>query len=224
MGKKHLNVAAAHARQARWQKYPVTNPDAGSYTSLSASAADAPIVLDLDSDCKYTGGVDVSDVSDSDYESSEKGSDSDSLSKLERDELEENLKRLQAEVEAEIAELADRNAFEHILKAGSTQWKKAEKTRGLGYNGQSKRTKEWRAQQARASAKVQQEAKSQYRLQKKGVGRGLHQSDVICSICGHLVDAGETLEYGKNYDGYWTGERFCKQVILNSLNLSQHNF
>jgi len=59
MGKKHLNVAAAHARQARWQKYPVTNPDAGSYTSLSASAADAPIVLDLDSDCEYTGGVDV---------------------------------------------------------------------------------------------------------------------------------------------------------------------
>jgi len=127
MGKRHLNVAAAHARQAQWKKYPVTNPDAGSYTSLSASAADAPIVLDLDSDCEYTGGVDVSDVSDSDYESSEKGSDSDSLSELEGDELEENLKRLQAEVEAEIAELADRNTFECISKAGSTQWKKAEK-------------------------------------------------------------------------------------------------
>jgi len=52
----------------------------------------------------------------------------------------------------------------------------------------------------------------EYRLRKKGVGRGIHRSDVICSTCGHLVDAGESLEYGKNYDGYWTGERFCKQV------------
>jgi len=29
---------------------------------------------------------------------------------------------------------------------------------------------------------------------------------------GHLVDAGQSLEYGKNYDGYWNGEMFMKQV------------
>jgi hypothetical protein len=51
-------------------------------------------------------------------------------------------------------------------------------------------------------------------LKKKGVGRGLHQSDVICSTVGWLKDASQTLEYGKNYDGYWNGELFIKQVCL----------
>lgn len=49
-------------------------------------------------------------------------------------------------------------------------------------------------------------------LRKKGVGHGLHQSDVICSTFGWLAGASQTLEYGKNYDGYWTGELFVKQV------------
>jgi hypothetical protein len=52
----------------------------------------------------------------------------------------------------------------------------------------------------------------EHRLRKKGVGRGLHQSDVICSTVGWLADASQTLEYGKNYEGYWTGELFVKQV------------
>ena len=50
-------------------------------------------------------------------------------------------------------------------------------------------------------------------LQKKGAGHGLHQSDVICSTVGWLQDVSHTLEYGKNYDGYWTGELFVKQVF-----------
>ena len=55
-------------------------------------------------------------------------------------------------------------------------------------------------------------------LRKKGVGRGIHQSDVICSTYGWLKDASQSLEYGKNYDGYWTGELFVKQVsIFNSM-------
>lgn len=53
----------------------------------------------------------------------------------------------------------------------------------------------------------------QHALRKKGVCRGIHQSDVICSTIGHLVEASQTLEYGKNYDGYWTGELFVKQVL-----------
>ena len=52
----------------------------------------------------------------------------------------------------------------------------------------------------------------EHKLRKKGVGRGIHRSDVICSTVGHLEDAGESLEYGKNYDGYWNGEMFIKQV------------
>jgi hypothetical protein len=52
----------------------------------------------------------------------------------------------------------------------------------------------------------------EHALKKKGVGRGIHQSDVICSTVGWLPEASQTLEYGKNYDGYWTGELFVKQV------------
>jgi hypothetical protein len=58
---------------------------------------------------------------------------------------------------------------------------------------------------------------NQHALRKKGAGHGLHQSDVICSIVGWLRDATQTLEYGKNYNGYWTGELFVKQVILISV-------
>lgn len=52
----------------------------------------------------------------------------------------------------------------------------------------------------------------QHMLCKKGIGRGLHQSDIICSTIGWLKDASQTLEYSKNYDGYWTGKLFVKQV------------
>jgi hypothetical protein len=56
-------------------------------------------------------------------------------------------------------------------------------------------------------------------LKKKGVGRGLHQSDVICSTKGWLSEVSQTLEYGKNYDGYWNGELFVKQVWLDAMNM-----
>lgn len=49
-------------------------------------------------------------------------------------------------------------------------------------------------------------------LKKKGPGCGLHQSDVICLTFGWLREASQTLKYGKNYDGYWMGELFVKQV------------
>jgi hypothetical protein len=51
-------------------------------------------------------------------------------------------------------------------------------------------------------------------LQKKGAGQGIHQSDIICSTVGWLHEASQTLEYGKNYEGYWNGELFVKQVCI----------
>src|SRR5882762_4494847 len=48
---------------------------------------------------------------------------------------------------------------------------------------------------------------------KKGAGRGSCRSDVICSMYGWMKGAGVQLEYGKNYEGYWTGEMFVAQVI-----------
>ncbi|KAI6146346.1 hypothetical protein BKA82DRAFT_13154 [Pisolithus tinctorius] len=47
-----------------------------------------------------------------------------------------------------------------------------------------------------------------------GAGCGLHQSGVICLTVGWLQEASQTLEYGKNYDGFWTGELFLKQILL----------
>ncbi|KAJ7583110.1 hypothetical protein C8J56DRAFT_1028180 [Mycena floridula] len=52
----------------------------------------------------------------------------------------------------------------------------------------------------------------EHALKKKGVGHGIHQSDVICSTFGHLPEASQTLEYGKNYEGYWDGDLFVKQL------------
>ena len=52
---------------------------------------------------------------------------------------------------------------------------------------------------------------------KKGAGQGSHHSDVICSTYGWLKNAGVQIEYGKNHDGFWTGELFIKQVFVKPL-------
>jgi hypothetical protein len=52
----------------------------------------------------------------------------------------------------------------------------------------------------------------QHHLRKKGVGHGLHKSDILCSMVGWLEEAMQTFKYRKNYKGYWTGELFVKQV------------
>jgi hypothetical protein len=54
----------------------------------------------------------------------------------------------------------------------------------------------------------------EHTIKKKGVGRGIHQSNIICSTVGWLKEASQTLEYGKNYEGYWNGEMFVKQVSV----------
>ena len=51
-------------------------------------------------------------------------------------------------------------------------------------------------------------------LKKKGPGWGLHESGVICLTVGYMPEANQTIEYGKNYDGYWTGQLFVKQARL----------
>ena len=61
-------------------------------------------------------------------------------------------------------------------------------------------------------------------LKKKGAGRGLHQSDFICSTVGWLSEASITLECGKNHDGFWNGELFCKQVRHTLTWSGSHNY
>lgn len=49
-------------------------------------------------------------------------------------------------------------------------------------------------------------------LKKKGAGWGIHQPDVIYATTGWMKEASESMEYGKNYKGYWNGEHFVKQA------------
>ena len=49
-------------------------------------------------------------------------------------------------------------------------------------------------------------------LQQKCLGRGLHQIEVTCLTVSWMKDARQCLEYGKKYDGYWSGEMFVQQV------------
>ncbi|KAG1890509.1 uncharacterized protein F5891DRAFT_987041 [Suillus fuscotomentosus] len=177
MGKKHQHSAAARARAARW------NPTAVPVPSPSPEAVDdsEPLIQQCEdtephdyfviesdscSECEYTGGVNV-DSSDSDYKPGDLDWETeltdDTLSELSGDELEENMRMLQAESAIEADLLAQPAAFEKIaMGVSSAAWKKAEKNRGLGYNGQSQQTYERRGQQAQAAAKVRENAKKSY--------------------------------------------------------------
>ncbi|KZT49999.1 hypothetical protein CALCODRAFT_539190 [Calocera cornea HHB12733] len=50
-----------------------------------------------------------------------------------------------------------------------------------------------------------------------GAGRGIHCSKFLCSTLGWLREAGQTIEYGKNHDGYWTGEQLCEQIWTHTI-------
>ena len=92
-----------------------------------------------------TGGVDVNDTSDDEYEgseeeiwSSENNSDH-SLIELEGEELDKNLQALQVEVEAEIAQLAGPTAFERILRPvpAQSRWKRGDITRATSMDARA---------------------------------------------------------------------------------------
>ena len=51
-------------------------------------------------------------------------------------------------------------------------------------------------------------------------------TDVVCATFGWLEEASQSLEYGKNYEGYWNGELFVKQVcrINNYIHVCSRGF
>lgn len=67
----------------------------------------------------------------------------------------------------------------------------------------------FQAHDAQAKAWV---LENQHQLRKKGVGRGVHRSDFIGPSHGCLEEGGVGMNYGKNHDGYWTGDDVCTQV------------
>lgn len=62
---------------------------------------------------------------------------------------------------------------------------------------------------------------SKHALKNKSVGQGIHVLGVICATKGYIMDAEQTMEYQKNFEGYWAGELLVKQVNLSSSSSSQ---
>ena len=60
--------------------------------------------------------------------------------------------------------------------------------------------------QANDGKKMSWVHEKEHALKKKGAGRGIHQSNMICSTVGWLKSASQSLEYGKNYEGYTGGK------------------
>lgn len=169
--KKWRAISTAHARDAKACK-------ALSKPTESVSSPD-PIeteVVDLQSDeeqeaevTTWPGGVENHDLwcSNSEYPSTEDGlptehgelalgSSEDEFSELEGEELVESLRRRQ-EHEADLVE--EVSGYEKLANSRLTgrEWRKAENSRKLGYNGLSARTKRFHAQKAREKEKVDAE-------------------------------------------------------------------
>ena len=49
-------------------------------------------------------------------------------------------------------------------------------------------------------------------MRKNRAGRGIHRSDFICKIVSWVKEGGQWLEYGSNYEDYWTGEMLAQQL------------
>jgi hypothetical protein len=127
------------------------------------------IEIDYDSpseqDCGYTGGVNYR-FSNTEYDSATEsewsngsGSDEDSVVKLEGDKLDANLHELGKKAHNKALEAFPKYA-QIVMKKSAVEWKKAEKTRTLGYTGNSQQTKQRRAKEARDRATIREEAKS----------------------------------------------------------------
>jgi hypothetical protein len=105
-----------------------------------------------DSDCGYDGGV---NHDGSDNETDAWYSDVESLCEFEGDELDSNLEMLKA------AFAADGDVFEDLMAKRTTMdWKKVEKRRSLGYNGQSVRRQQELAKKAKEDAATREAAKT----------------------------------------------------------------
>ena len=80
-----------------------------------------------------------------------------SLEDMDGDELDDNLQELKAELE----DLFTPTKYDQIMEPKlTTDWKKAEQNRNLGYSGNSKRTRERRAKEARDREASRTEART----------------------------------------------------------------
>jgi hypothetical protein len=160
----HQKAAAQRAREAkkaasRNNLHPknMTTPtpviNAGD-SDVDEDPDQAEVAEESDSDCGYTGAMNFIE-SDSEEEDSSDYIESDDESPSEAD-LEDDDIWTREQVAEAVAELTELDKPD--LKS-KTQWKKAEANWKLGYTGNSQRTRQRNAQNARVGAKIQQEAR-----------------------------------------------------------------
>ncbi|KAF9455972.1 hypothetical protein BDZ94DRAFT_1327277 [Collybia nuda] len=164
--KNSQKAAAARARAARAPASPNQPCDTDIDTEvlgMTLTSHSENVVQGLDNsddECDWDGGINHTLSSDSEFcwTDSDESDDSKEFTELEGDALLDNINHLQAEVDL----LSARTPYEQMTETvlTSKDWKKAESHRGLGYNGQSIRTHQQKAQEARKQAAEDASSKS----------------------------------------------------------------
>lgn len=153
--RKSLLAAAARAREAR---HIQATPHSYDPEAESTPPKPSLVVVEITSDeeCYWTGGVNHTLSSDSEFywtdgESADGStSDSQEFSDVEDEVFLQSLNENLAE---ELEMLTLPTPYQEVLqKLTRKDWKKAESNRGLGYSGNSDRTKQREAQKARTKA------------------------------------------------------------------------
>ena len=156
---RHLLATASNARAARKEKAHPTGQ----------SQLDSPVqsILSLDEtddepECGYEGGVDnfISSESDDDFVPGLQWELEDGGEWDLDEELSEYDEEMMEQLKKEAAELVKPTLFKGILAMAVKNWQKVEANQRLGYNGQSKRTREQQEQQERLKRSMCEEAKT----------------------------------------------------------------
>jgi hypothetical protein len=164
---RHLLAAASKARAARKEKSQWSipyqlgldeNPSHGNSVQQTQGLDETDD--ELATECGYEGGVDNPISSNDEFvpglqwelEDGEEWDSDEELSEYD-EEMMEQLKR-------EAVELVKPTPFEEMSSTAVKNWQKIEANRSLGYNGQSKRTQERRAQQGRLKRSTREEART----------------------------------------------------------------
>jgi hypothetical protein len=157
---RHLLAAASNARAARKEKSYSTGQSISSQLDNSVQQTRSPDETDDEPECGYEGGVENFISSDDEFVPGvqwelEDGEEWDS-----DEELSEYDEEVMEQLKKEAAELVKPTPFEEVSSTAVKNWQKIEANRSLGYNGQSKRTRERREQQERLKKSTREEAKT----------------------------------------------------------------
>jgi hypothetical protein len=166
---KHLLAAASNARAARKEKLSISyqleldenqDPSHSNSVQRPQSPDESDASDDSERECGYEGGVDNFISSDDEFVPGLRWELEDGKEWDSDEELSEYDEEMMEQLKREAIELVKPTPFEEISSTAVKNWQKIEANRSLGYNGQSRRTQERRAQQERLKRSTREEAKT----------------------------------------------------------------